>query len=425
VCPRESLISGILSFLRDSSACEPAAWVPRSIPLFGIQVKEVTCGPFHSALLSADGCLFTWGEGAFGALGHGSLASQLRPRRVEALADHSILQVACGVWHSAAVGCSKRDAGGAAPRACLFTWGNGEAGQLGIGTRTSTMLPVSVVGELALQPVKQVGCGAHHTLALTDQGAVFYTGNAGAGSTQMLFARVAGALSAAPIQQIACGERHSLAVRVGGREVYSWGCGAGGRLGHGDEKDCDMPKLVVGLSKRDIHSVVCGPECSAVIAAAVRLTVAEKAAAARDLQVEGFSCSSPTVSAASASAAAQTRPCGVVSVSPPPVGRSFLADFRLPNALNEVRLQLAAQQVFSAQLQAELASLQASVRGQVSVPAVQHDLAAILQPPADPSLQAAAPVSVLRRVRAGAVFDDEAAAEWWSSNRQTALGIQT
>jgi alpha-tubulin suppressor-like RCC1 family protein len=277
----------LTSLRRDASALRDASqWVPRSVRIPGAKVRQVSCGPFHSALITVDGALYTWGEGAFGALGHGDFLPQHAPRRVEALSGYRMQQVSCGVWHTAATGFSCE--GGEAKLVRLFTWGDGDAGQLGNGAKTAAPLPYAVGGELGGHSVKQVVCGARHTLALTELGAVFGSGHQGAGAPRATFAQLKGALAGKSVQQIACGDKHSLALLQGGRSVFSWGCGAGGRLGHGDEKDRETPTLVAALSKRDVRTVVCGPECSSAVCEAVRLSVEEKAALARSEDEAGW-----------------------------------------------------------------------------------------------------------------------------------------
>lgn len=66
------------------------------------RVDKVSCGPFHAAAISSNGHLFTWGDGMFGKLGHGDHTSCDSPRQVTALADHWVVSVSCGWWHSAA-----------------------------------------------------------------------------------------------------------------------------------------------------------------------------------------------------------------------------------------------------------------------------------------------------------------------------------
>ena len=62
---------------------------------------QVSCGPFHSCAVSSGGRLFSWGDGLCGKLGHGSSDNCTEPRQVAALAEQTVLHVACGVWHTA------------------------------------------------------------------------------------------------------------------------------------------------------------------------------------------------------------------------------------------------------------------------------------------------------------------------------------
>ncbi len=47
--------------------------------------------------------------------------------------------------------------------------------------------------------------------------------------------------------------------------IYSWGLGEYGRLGHGDEKDYNVPTLINEFKNKVIQSVSCGAEHSAAV----------------------------------------------------------------------------------------------------------------------------------------------------------------
>lgn len=90
-----------------SSTCLGAAngqtrWIPRPVggPLLRLKVAQVSCGTFHCAAVTSKGSLFTWGDGFGGRLGHGDEAVCPEPRRVSALAACTVLQVACGCFHT-------------------------------------------------------------------------------------------------------------------------------------------------------------------------------------------------------------------------------------------------------------------------------------------------------------------------------------
>ncbi|XP_043980943.1 RCC1 domain-containing protein 1-like isoform X2 [Gambusia affinis] len=87
--------------------------------------KSLALGGEHAILLTAAGAVYTWGQGSHGQLGHGGLIPEEEPRTVEALWGMSIRSVAAGGWHSVCVG----DGGD------LYVWGWNESGQLGLPSR--------------------------------------------------------------------------------------------------------------------------------------------------------------------------------------------------------------------------------------------------------------------------------------------------
>jgi hypothetical protein len=69
----------------------------------GLRIAQVSCAPYHTAAVTTDGQLFTWGNGLFGKLGHGDNLPAFLPRKVVALEGHRVISVSCGWWHTAAV----------------------------------------------------------------------------------------------------------------------------------------------------------------------------------------------------------------------------------------------------------------------------------------------------------------------------------
>ena len=76
----------------------------------------MSAGDCHSLALTADGAVWSWGNGAYGKLGHGDQQTQLLPKKVEVLAGQRVVAVSAGLNHSLAI-----TADGA-----VFTWGKGE-----------------------------------------------------------------------------------------------------------------------------------------------------------------------------------------------------------------------------------------------------------------------------------------------------------
>ncbi|KAF8378430.1 hypothetical protein HHK36_029769 [Tetracentron sinense] len=252
---------------------EASHWIPKKVSgkMEGIHISSISCGPWHTAALTSAGQLFTFGDGTFGALGHGDHSSTNLPREVETLKGLRTMRVACGVWHTAAVvevmiGSSNSDCSSSGK---LFTWGDGDKGRLGHGDRDPRLLPTCVAA-LGDASFCQVACGNNITIALTTSGRVYTMGstvNGQLGSPEAdgkLPTCIEGKIRNSHIEEIACGSYH-VAVLTSKTEVYTWGKGANGRLGHGDNDDRNTPTLVEALKDKQVKSVLCGSNFTAVI----------------------------------------------------------------------------------------------------------------------------------------------------------------
>nr|GMD24459.1 PH, RCC1 and FYVE domains-containing protein 1 [Ipomoea batatas] len=252
---------------------EVSHWVPKRVngPLEGIHVSCIACGPWHTAVVTSAGQLFTFGDGTFGVLGHGDRKSVSKPREVESLKGLRTVRAACGVWHTAAV--VEVMVGNSSSSNCssgkLFTWGDGDKGRLGHGDRESRLVPTCVAA-LVEPNFCQVACGHSLTVALTTLGQVYTMGSPVYGqlgnpqADGKLPCRVEGKLAKSFVEEIACGAYH-VAVLTSRTEVFTWGKGANGRLGHGDMDDRNSPTLVEALKDKQVKSIACGSNFTAVI----------------------------------------------------------------------------------------------------------------------------------------------------------------
>lgn len=80
-----------------------------------IKKVAVNSGGKHCLALGSEGQVYSWGEGDDGKLGHGDRESYDQPKLIEALLGTEIVDIACGGHHSAAI--SRNGA--------LYTWGKG------------------------------------------------------------------------------------------------------------------------------------------------------------------------------------------------------------------------------------------------------------------------------------------------------------
>lgn len=239
-------------------------WIPKRVSglIEGLQVLSVACGTWHTALAISSGKLFTFGDGMFGALGHGDRESVPYPREVESLSGLKAVAVSCGLWHTAAIIEVTNQSGSSVSSRKLFSWGDGDKYRLGHGNKDAYVYP-TCVSPLIDYNMQQLACGHNMTIALTTSGHVFSMGSNAYGqlgnpqsdgkSPCLVQDRLVGEF----VEQISCGAHHVVVLTLRG-EVFAWGSGANGRLGHGDTEDRNVPTLIEALKDKHVRSIECG-----------------------------------------------------------------------------------------------------------------------------------------------------------------------
>ncbi|CAA2996877.1 PH, RCC1 and FYVE domains-containing 1-like [Olea europaea subsp. europaea] len=270
-------------------------WIPKRIsgPLEGLQVSMVTCGPWHTALITSTGQLFTFGDGTFGVLGHGNRENVSYPREVDSLSGLRTIAVACGVWHTAAVvEVIVTQSSASVSSGKLFTWGDGDKNRLGHGDKDPRLKPTCVPALIDYN-FHKIACGHSLTVGLTTSGRVFTMGSTVYGqlgnpqSDGKLPCSVEDKLAGESVDEIACGAYH-VTVLTSKNEVYTWGKGANGRLGHGDIEDRKMPTLVESLKDRHVKYIACGSNFTAAICLHKWVSGAEQSQCSACRQAFGF-----------------------------------------------------------------------------------------------------------------------------------------
>nr|XP_012152188.1 PREDICTED: E3 ubiquitin-protein ligase HERC2 [Megachile rotundata] len=218
------------------------------------RIRDVACGSGHSAAITSSGELYTWGLGEYGRLGHGDTNTQLKPKLVQSLVGQRVIQVACG----------SRDAQTMALTAdgSVYSWGDGDFGKLGRGGSDGCYTPL-LVDRLNGLGVVQIECGAQFSLALTKYGEVWTWGKGdyfrlGHGNDHHVRKpTLVEGLRGKKVIHVAVGALHCLAVTDTG-QVYAWGDNDHGQQGNGSTIVNKKPSLVHELDDARVNRVSCG-----------------------------------------------------------------------------------------------------------------------------------------------------------------------
>uniref|UniRef100_A0A674N5A8 HECT and RLD domain containing E3 ubiquitin protein ligase 4 n=1 Tax=Takifugu rubripes TaxID=31033 RepID=A0A674N5A8_TAKRU len=207
---------------------EECVRVPRNIKcLSDVQIAQVACGYRHSHALSKGGQVFSWGQNQFGQLGLGMHGSSIStPQIIQSLQGIPFAQLSAGGAHSFAITLS----------GAVFGWGRNKFGQLGLNDTNDRWFP-ALLKSLRSQRVIYVSCGEDHTAALTKEGGVFTFGAGGYGqlghnsTNHEINPRKVFELMGNIVTQISCGRQHTLAFTPSSGKMYSFGLGGNGQLG--------------------------------------------------------------------------------------------------------------------------------------------------------------------------------------------------
>ena len=138
--------------------------------LAALRSAKVFAGPYTSFSVSAAGRLYSWGRGDFGQLGHGPEVTGVRgvdglsvgvPQPLRSVRHVRFHQVAAGLSHTAAV----------TEDGSIYTWGSNLYGQLGHGDFLARPLPARLAA-LHGRAIQKLAVGLFHTAALDDAGQV-------------------------------------------------------------------------------------------------------------------------------------------------------------------------------------------------------------------------------------------------------------
>ncbi|NWV87090.1 HERC5 ligase, partial [Machaerirhynchus nigripectus] len=131
--------------------------------LKGIPLAQIAAGGAHSTTVSLSGAVYSWGKNSFGQLGLGDTKDRDCPSYVGALEHWKTVFISCGADHTAVL----------SKEGLVCTFGAGGSGQLGHNSTRNELLP-RVVAELWGARVSHIACGRQHTLVYVSSLDKFY-----------------------------------------------------------------------------------------------------------------------------------------------------------------------------------------------------------------------------------------------------------
>lgn len=240
MCAQIGLCSEVRDIDNFDSPLE-SKWLINPVLMHALQsdhIVDIHMSRSHATAVSRSGELYVWGDSPHGELGLSNKSERIRPTVVPALETFTCIASAVGRQHTVALCNSVQGEDGA-----LFIWGSNSHGQLGIENveRKKTAAPVIPVRKLDIKNAKK-------KMGITS-------------------IRIPQRMKLPGFRfcKISCGALHTAAVTECGA-IFTWGCNDGGRLG--DERETTKPSIVKALDKKIVIDVACGSWHTAVIVAA-------------------------------------------------------------------------------------------------------------------------------------------------------------
>ncbi|GBN14918.1 Protein RCC2 [Araneus ventricosus] len=240
-------------------------WGPHQLTsLQGIRVTGVFSGScaVHSVIIIEGGRVMTWGRNDKGQLGHCDNKRRDIPTIVETLKDHNIVSAACGRSHTLFL----------SERGIVYATGDNKMAQCGIGSQNNAInIPTKV--SFKGRSITKVACGAEFSVIVdvkggmysfgcpeygqlghNSDGVYFVTSNKLSFRCELVPKRIIAFIEKTreghvslvddvQIMSVACGINHTVAIDTKKR-CYSFGFGGYGRLGHAEQKDEKVPRLI-------------------------------------------------------------------------------------------------------------------------------------------------------------------------------------
>lgn len=226
-------------------------------------MKHLVCGDNHVLALNEKGAVFSWGSGQQNQLGRRIIERNklngLQPR--EFGLPKGIVYIGSGAFHSFAVHQSGK----------VYAWGLNSFGETGIreyaGDSEAAIVHPTVVDSLSKKNVTQICGGAHHSLAVTQDGKCLVWGRLDGYQTGLKIDTLSNdavikdergrprilieptVVPGIKAKAVAAGSDHSIAIDNDGRP-WSWGFSATYQTGQGTQDDVEVATVIENTAVR-------------------------------------------------------------------------------------------------------------------------------------------------------------------------------
>uniref|UniRef100_H2YG31 Protein RCC2 homolog n=1 Tax=Ciona savignyi TaxID=51511 RepID=H2YG31_CIOSA len=220
--------------------------------LIGIKVSRAItgCCSNHCLLITNEGKVYSWGRNETGQLGHGDKKRYDTPKPIDSLQKYSIVNAATGKNHTMCL----------TQHGEVFAFGENAQGQLGLGNLSTNVASPTKIAYKG-NPIIDIACGGEFSVILDCEGSVYTFGCPEYGQLgnntdgkffvagNKLFDNVknpyriplwvekmkGGTELRSPVLLVALDSK---------KRVFTWGFGGYGRLGHSEQKDEHIPRLL-------------------------------------------------------------------------------------------------------------------------------------------------------------------------------------
>ena len=197
-------------------------------------LTKVSSGAYHSCAILDDGSVSCWGRNDNGQLGDGTRDSSLEPQKVSMPMGRNTIEISAGSYHT----CALLDDGS------IRCWGSNVFGQLGDGTTIERTTPITVNLGSGVSAIG-VSSGESHTCAVLSDNRVKCwglnaNGQIGDGTTTDRHIPAYSSLGGTGALRVSAGSFHTCAITLD-RNVMCWGENWNGQLGDSSNVDRNTP----------------------------------------------------------------------------------------------------------------------------------------------------------------------------------------